>query len=137
MTTTFRIERIQLDTTGGPVVYSFNSDLTVLAGPTGVGKTSLLELAKYALGGDGLVASVAEESVSLVHITIHIGSERYQLSRTVARERAGAVGVTDLVDGRRLQDHHTDSREPNISDLLMTALGLPTGLGAVAAQPCS
>lgn len=45
MTTTFRIEQIRLDTSGGLVVHSFPSDLTVLAGPTGVGKTSLLELA--------------------------------------------------------------------------------------------
>ena len=132
MTTTFRIEQIQLDTTGGPVIHSFSSDLTVLAGPTGVGKTSLLELAKFALGGDGLVASVAEENVSLVHITIRIGTERYQLSRAITRERAGFVGVTDLIAGKRLQEFYTDSREPNVSDLLMTALGLPTGLLAAA-----
>lgn len=132
MTTTFRIEQIRLDTTGGPVVHRFPSDLTVLAGPTGVGKTSLLELAKYALGGDGLITSVAEENVSLVHITIRIGSERLQLSRSVTPSRAAVVEVTDLTDGQRLQDHHTDNHEPKLSDLLMAALGLPTGLRAAA-----
>lgn len=132
MTINFRIEQIRLDTTGGPVIYRFTSDLTVLAGPTGVGKTSLLELAKYALGGDALVASVAEENVSVVHITIRIGSDHYQLSRAVTPERAGIVEVTDLLEGQHLRDHYTDNREPKISDLLMTALRLPTGLLSAA-----
>jgi hypothetical protein len=132
VTTTFRIEHLRLDTSGGPVSYSFSSDLTVLAGPTGVGKTSLLELAKYALGGDGFLASVAEENVSLVHITIRIGTEHYQLSRSITPDRSTVVEVTDLIDGQRLADHHTDKSEPKISDLLMTALDLPTGLLAAA-----
>lgn len=130
MTTTFRIEEIRLDTTGGPVVYRFSSDLTVLAGPTGVGKTSLLELAKYGLGGDGLITSVAEENVSQVHIAVRVGSERLRLSRTVTSERAGVVEVIDLVAGERLADHNVNNREPRLSDLFMTALGLPTGLRA-------
>lgn len=132
MTTTFRIEQIRLETSGGPVVHSYPSDLTVLAGPTGVGKTSLLELIKYALGGDGLVTSVAEESISLVHITIRIGTERLMLSRSISPQRATVVEVTDLIDGQRLHHHYTGGDEPRISDLLMTALGLPTGLKAAA-----
>lgn len=132
MTTTFRIEQIRLDTTGGPVIHSYTSDLTVLAGPTGVGKTSLLELIKYALGGDGLVTSVAEEHISFVHLTVRAGTERIRLSRAIGPERANIVEVTDLIDGQRLPDHHTNDHEPKISDLLMTALGLPTGLRAAA-----
>lgn len=130
MTTTFRIEEFRLDTSGGPVIHPFGSDLTVLAGPTGVGKTSLLELIKYALGGEGLVASVAEEHVSRVHVIIRVGSERLQLSRSIATEYSNTVEVRDLVEGQRLSDHYIDRHEPSISDLLMTSLGLPTGLRA-------
>lgn len=130
MTTAFRIEELRLDTTGGPVVHEFNSDLTVLAGPTGVGKTSLLELAKYALGGDGLVTSVADENVSQVHVSIRAGAERLRLSRSLAAEQSNTILVTDLAAGQRLHDHYVDRAEPRVSDLLMTALGLPTGLRA-------
>lgn len=132
MTTTFRIELVRLDTVGGPVEHAYPSDLTVLAGPTGVGKTSLFELVKYGLGSDGLITSVADESVSLVHLTIRIGAERLMLSRAVSSDRANLVEVTDLLAGQRLPDHHVDRAEPSISDLLMTALGLPTGLKAAA-----
>ena len=44
MTVAFRIESVRLDTSNGAVEYAFTSDLTVLAGQTGVGKTTLLEL---------------------------------------------------------------------------------------------
>ena len=132
MTTTFRIELVRLDTVGGPVEYAYPADLTVLAGPTGVGKTSLLELIKYGLGGDGLITSVADESVSLIHLTIRIGAERLMLSRAISSDRANLIEVTDLLAGQRLPDHHVDRSEPSISDLLLTALGLPTGLKAAA-----
>lgn len=132
MTTTFRLELVHLDTVGGAVEYAYPSDLTVLAGPTGVGKTTLLELVKYGLGGDGLITSVADESVSLVHLTIRIGAERLMLSRSINSDRANLVEVTDLLVGQRLHDHHVDKGEPSISDLLMSSLGLPTGLKAAA-----
>lgn len=44
MTVAFRIDSVRLETSNGPVEYSFPGDLTVLAGQTGVGKTTLLEL---------------------------------------------------------------------------------------------
>ena len=59
MTSRFRIDRFRAETINGPVTYDFPDDLTVLAGDTGVGKTTLFELFKFALGGDGLVAPVA------------------------------------------------------------------------------
>lgn len=132
MTTMFRIEQVRLDTTGGPVEHSFPSDLTVLAGPTGVGKTSLFELVKYGFGGDGLITSVADQSISFVHLTIRIGSERFRLSRAIGADRGNRIEVTDLIAGERLADHHADKTTPSISDLLLTALGLPTGLKAAA-----
>ena len=79
MTVPFRIESVRLDTTSGAVSYEFPRDLTVLAGHTGVGKTTLLELIKYGLGGDGQLAPVARDHVTDVHLSIHVGEQRYQL----------------------------------------------------------
>ena len=50
MTAILRIDAVELDTDDGSVLYEFPSDLTVPAGPTGVGKKSLLEMIKYGLG---------------------------------------------------------------------------------------
>lgn len=83
MTVKFRIESVRLETSNGPVSYPFPGDLTVLAGPTAVGKTTLLELIKYGLGGEGHLAPVARRHVSDVHISIHVGELRLQLSRAL------------------------------------------------------
>lgn len=132
MTVVFRIESVHLETRNGTVAYTFSSDLTVLSGHTGVGKTTLFELIKYGLGGDGLLAPVARENITDVHVSIHIGELRLRLSRGLAAELQRTIRVTDLVTGERLRDHTVGGEERPISDLLMTAMGLETGLLAAA-----
>jgi hypothetical protein len=131
VTTTFRIETVRLDTTNGPVTYTFTRDLTVLAGHTGVGKTTLLELVKYGLGGDGRLAPVARQHVSDVHVSVRIGDSRLQLSRGLDAARQGTVRVVDLITGDRMRDCTVSGERP-ISDLLLAAMGLETGLRAAA-----
>jgi hypothetical protein len=132
MTVTFRIESVRLDTINGAVTYSFPNDLTILAGHTGVGKTTLLELIKYGLGGDGKIAPVARQNVSDVHVSIHIGDSRFQLSRGLDSDRHRTVRVEDLVTRERIRDHSVGGEEPTISDLLLNAMALETGLRAAA-----
>jgi len=132
VTVTFRIEQLRLDTSNGPVTYSFPADLTVLAGQTGVGKTTLLELVKFGLGGDGLLAPVALQHVTDVHLDIRAGAARLQLSRALDPDSRKRVRVMDLISRERMPDHSVGGDEPTISDLLMTSLGLQTGLKAAA-----
>lgn len=132
MTTRFRIESVHLETVNGTVSYEFASDFTVLSGHTGVGKTTLFELIKFGLGGDGLLAPVARESVTDVHVEIHIGDLRLRLSRGLAAEVQRIVRVTDLVTGERMRDHYVGGDERPISNLLMNAMGLEVGLLAAA-----
>lgn len=132
MTVRFRIESVRLDTTAGAVSYEFPRDLTVLAGHTGVGKTTLLELIKYGLGGDGQLAPVARDHVRDVHVSIHVGEQRYQLSRGLDAARRATVRVVDLVTADRLPDHSVGGDERPISTLLLGAMGLEAGLRAAA-----
>jgi hypothetical protein len=132
MTTKVRINEVTLDTTEGRVTYSFTSNLTVLAGPTGVGKTTLLELIKYGLGCDGTIAPVAEEHVNDVTVDITIGSSRLAITRSLDASKGRRARVTDITTHERLRDHNTDSKEPSLSALLLTAIGLPADMRAAA-----
>jgi flagellar biosynthesis GTPase FlhF len=131
VTTPFRLESVRIETVNGPFVIEFPAHLTVLAGATGVGKTTLLELIKFGLGGDGLLAPVVETSVSEVHLDVQVGRSRFALSRPISEKGRKHVRVVDLVSGDRLPDRAVDNNQENsISDLLMTALGLPTDMRA-------
>ncbi len=132
MTTRVRIDAVDLDSTEGTVRYDLPSDLTVLAGPTGVGKTTLLELIKYGLGCDGKLAPVAEDHVNDVTVHVTLGASRLRITRSLDPRKGRTARVTDLITRERLPDHHTDATEPSLSTLLLAALGLPADMRAAA-----
>ncbi|PWR07433.1 hypothetical protein DKT69_34810 [Micromonospora sicca] len=133
MTTTFRLNAVILDTVEGPVRYTFPADLTILAGPTGVGKTTLLEAVKFGFGCDGMLAPVITESVHDISVDVTVGAERYLLVRSVDAVKRRAVRVTDVKTRERLPDHGADAREsPSVSGLLMRALGFAEDMRAAA-----
>lgn len=139
MTAIFRIDAVELDTAEGTVRYEFPSDLTVLAGPTGVGKTTLLEMIKYGLGCTARLSPVAVDHVNDVTVEVSIGSRqtagplsRLRISRSIDQRKGRTARVTDLAVGERLPDHHTGDGDPSLSGLLMTALGLPSDMRAAS-----
>ena len=83
MTVKVRLDSVFLETIRGRVEYRFTSDLIVLAGPTGVGKTTLLELVKYGFGGNGKLAPKAVEAVHDVILEVTLGTSRFRLARSL------------------------------------------------------
>jgi hypothetical protein len=138
LTTTFRLNSVVLDTLEGPVRYAFPADLTILSGPTGVGKTTLLEAIKYGFGGDGMLAPVITESVTDISLDVTIGDARYLLVRSTDANKRGNVRATDLRTRERLPDHSTDlDRSPSLNTLLMGALGFSDHMRAAARTSAS
>ncbi|MBW0118659.1 AAA family ATPase [Pseudonocardia abyssalis] len=131
MTTRFRIDVVRLDTTQGDVTYRFPSPLTVLAGPVGVGKSTLFELIKFAVGGNAELTPVVDQYVRDVEVHLTVGQERYGLTRSLDSTKRNTIRVTDLITRERLPDRFV-SREPMLSTLLLEALGLPTDMRAAA-----
>lgn len=133
MTARFRIDQFRVETIEGPVIYNFDDDLIVLAGDTGVGKTTLFELIKFSLGGDGLIAPVAAQAVSEVHVTVYVGTEHLQLSRELDSSSSKSITVTDLLTGEVRRGVPIEGTEDEtVSDILMGALGLSTEMRAAA-----
>jgi DNA repair exonuclease SbcCD ATPase subunit len=132
VTVRFRIDAVALDTTEGRVEYQFTSDLTVLAGRTGVGKTTLLELIKFGFGVNATLAPVAVEHVESVTLEIRVGDERLRLIRSLDGTKRGKVRVTDLIAQERLRDHHVGDKQPALNTLLMRCLGLSDDMRAAA-----
>jgi AAA domain len=139
VTSILRIDAVELDTAEGTVRYEFPSDLTVLAGPTGVGKTTLLEMIKYGLGCTARLAPVATDHVRDVTVEITIGSlraisppSRLRITRSIDQQKNRTARVTDLAVQERLPDHQNGDGDLSLSSLLMSALGLPADMRAAS-----
>lgn len=134
MTNKFRIERISLVTSGGNVEYVFPSDLTVLAGGVGVGKSTLFELIKHGIGGDALFADVVDKNVTSVSLELEIGARRLRLTRSTLSKESRRVRVLDLEHQDAVSDYYTDGDEASLSSLLMNAMDLPDDAKAAGAS---
>lgn len=122
MGSVLRVRSVRLDGAAIPHIWEFPDGVTVIVGGIGGGKTSLLNLIKYGLGGTAPLTKEITDAASSVTLDIVAGEQRLQLTRGFGQN-------TVLVDeGNEYQRRHAlkrPSKDPLLSDRLLLALGIP------------
>lgn len=117
-----RIRSVRLDGTAVPHRWEFPDGVTVIVGGIGGGKTSLLNLIKYGLGGAAPVTKEITDAASSVTLDVVAGDHQLQLTRTFGRN-AVLVGEADGLQRRHALKR--PAKDPLLSDRLLQALGVP------------
>jgi hypothetical protein len=109
------IREFAILTTTGRHGYTFRDGLNAIVGPVGTGKSSLLELIRYTLGGDGVITSAVNRAVRASQVTVQFGPEtrifRRQLHASQIRvydedrEIVETLSVSKSVNYRRASDY--------------------------------
>lgn len=76
-----KIERLDIYTHSSTVSFSFDSKITFIYGNIGVGKTTLLSLAIYCLGGDLVETPAVKDQFLSAGLSVRLGTDRYLFRR--------------------------------------------------------
>lgn len=122
MSLPLRIHRMVVDTEYGESSYNFAGGLNVISGSYGTGKSSMLELIKFAFGGANakLMPTVAQ-TVRSVEIDVTVGVHRLYLRRIVNQN---LVSVADA-DGSLEKWTATRGKLPSAGIRLLELIGFP------------
>src|SRR5450759_3107891 len=93
------IEELSLVTETNRHRYAFRPGTNVITGPVGTGKSSLLELIRYALGDDAVLSKAVLAAVQRVVLRIRLGNDTWVLERRI---KSGLVQLLDT-NGRALR----------------------------------
>lgn len=123
MATNVRFDEVVLTTSAQRHSYAFRDGVNLIVGPVGAGKTSLLELLRFGIGGNGVLSQAAEQAVQRVTVTARLGAATYLLSRRVGSNLVEVLSA----DGTPLEvfSAQQSQRYRPISDFLLEATGLP------------
>lgn len=125
MASDLQIKSVGLSGASSPHSWSFPKGVTVIVGDSGGGKTSLLNLIKYGLGGKAPITTTLAEVAKGVVIEVRAGGKNFSLRRGF-HSRKSIVSVSE--GDRALGEFSTNNGQtrPWISDLLLGALGIPS-----------
>lgn len=123
MTSNIRIHKLDVVTYENRYSYDFTVGINMVIGEVGSGKSSMLELIKYALGGNATLTPAVEEGVRRVSLEITVGETHCVLARDVN----GPVLQALELDGSLIEPLSV-ARRQNLrrsSEFLLDALNLP------------
>lgn len=125
MASNLQIKSVSLNGASSPHSWSFPKGVTVIVGDSGGGKTSLLNLIKYGLGGKAPITTTLAEAAKGVVIEVRAGGRNLSLRRGF-HSRKSIVSVSE--GDRALGEFSTSNGQtrPWISELLLGALGIPS-----------
>lgn len=119
------IESLEVRTGTDSATYSFRTGVNAVTGPVGSGKSSMLELLKYSLGGSAKVMPAVRDNVQTVKVRFRAGDEHWEFTRAL---RSHVVQVFDLKTQESLGEWAVTSRQNmrKVGPSLLDALGLPS-----------
>ncbi|MGW9349519.1 AAA family ATPase [Nocardiopsis flavescens] len=129
MSILFRVEALELHTNKERHDRrTFRKGLNLLIGDPGAGKSTLIELIRFALGMKAQQTPVVERSVERVTVEIVAGDHRLSLARSV--RTPGVVEVVDLDSQEILGEYPVapEEDEIGIGTALLRWLGIPTNI---------
>jgi len=123
MTSNIRIHNLALVTDDNRFSYPFGVGINAVIGEVGSGKSSMLELIKYALGGNGTITPAVERGVRRVALEVTVGETHCIVVREI---NAPVLQALDL-DGSLIENLSVVRRSTlrRSSDFLLDALNLP------------
>jgi archaellum component FlaC len=121
----FKIRKVRLVAAARSYEWEFADGVTVIEGPVGVGKTSLLELIRWGLGGNARLSEAVRKVGRQLALTVEIEGEELILLRGVATQKMRIV-VHDA-EGRPLATTQVGNpqAEDSISRFLLGRIGIP------------
>lgn len=121
----FVIESLQVCTDTDEKTYEFRTGVNAVTGPVGSGKSSMLELLKYGLGGSAKVMPAVRDNVRVVKLRFRAGDEHWEFTREL---RSNVIQVMDLTTQESLGEWAATNRQNmrKAGPALLDALGLPS-----------
>ena len=121
------IERLTVYTDNDAATYEFSPGVTAISGPIGCGKSSMLELIKYGLGGRARIMPKVRDNVTRITLRVRLGSFRLELTREL---NGRTIDVIDSMTGDRIGTWATTNRKnmPKAGEELLAAIDLPGDL---------
>ena len=125
MSATLLLRRVTLQGANKSWSWRFGTGITVLVGPVGVGKTTLLELVKHGFGGHATLTRTVRAAGKRVLVDVTVGTRDLVLVRGIG---AGA-NVVQVLEHERGSlgrfDVAPSGEATTISDFLLDSLGIP------------